>query len=258
MTAKATTTGNDNSRVWGRLLLGLVLLVVSGIFTPAEAQFPNGYDYRREVNFVDAEVIGGPHTNFPVLIDETLLDLRTVTNGGDVENANGYDIIFTSVQAGTTQLAHEIEHYVDTSGEIIAWVRVESLVATTSIYLFYGNSSIGTFQGDVTSNGVAGVWDNNYQGVWHLKEDPSGSAPQIADSTSNSNEGTMNGGMTTTDQVAGQVDGSLDFDGSNDWFNLGDAVGLHMDQSQSMTFSAWINTRGSSDHQNILRYDDLD
>ena len=32
------TTGNNNSRVWSKLLLGLVLLVVSGIFTPAEAQ----------------------------------------------------------------------------------------------------------------------------------------------------------------------------------------------------------------------------
>ena len=70
-----------------------------------------------------------------------------------------------------------------------------------------------------------GVWDNNYQGVWHLREDPSGSAPQIADSTSNNNDGTMNGGMTTTDQVAGQIDGSLDFDGSSDWFNLGNDAG---------------------------------
>ena len=29
---------------WRRLFLGLVLLVVSGIFTSAEAQFGNGYD----------------------------------------------------------------------------------------------------------------------------------------------------------------------------------------------------------------------
>ena len=38
MTAKTATTGNNNSRVWSKLFLGLVLLVVSGIFTPAEAQ----------------------------------------------------------------------------------------------------------------------------------------------------------------------------------------------------------------------------
>jgi len=34
---------------WSRLFLGLALLVLSGIFTPAEAQFGNGYSYREEV-----------------------------------------------------------------------------------------------------------------------------------------------------------------------------------------------------------------
>jgi hypothetical protein len=33
---------------WSRLFPGLTLLVLSGIFTPAEAQFGNGYSYRRE------------------------------------------------------------------------------------------------------------------------------------------------------------------------------------------------------------------
>jgi len=257
--------GECRSVRWGRLLPLLVLLAVSGIFTPAEAQFSNGYSFRREVNLVDAQVAGGSHTNFPVLVDintidfpATAADLRTTANGGKVVNANGYDIIFTSDLDGTVQLAHEIERYVATTGEILFWVRIESLVSTTSIYMFYGNSSIATFQGDVTSNGVAGVWENGYEGVWHLKENPSGSAPQIADSTSNNNDGTMNGGMTTTDQVAGQIDGSLDFDGSNDWFNLGNDPGLRMNQSESMTFSAWVNTRSLTSTQNILRYDDGD
>jgi len=71
---------------WSRLFLGLAILVLSGIFTPAEAQYANGYSYRVEVDFVDANVSGGPHTNFPVLISSTLLDLRTrVPNGGKVE-----------------------------------------------------------------------------------------------------------------------------------------------------------------------------
>lgn len=96
---------------WRRPFLGLVLLVASEFFTPAEAQFSNGYSFRRKVDFVDAEVIAGPHANFPVLIDSTLLYLRTTANGGKVENANGYDIIFTSDQAGANQLSHEIERY---------------------------------------------------------------------------------------------------------------------------------------------------
>ncbi len=206
---------------------GLVLLVVSGIFTPAEAQFSNGFSYRREVDFVDAEVIGGPHANFPVLIDETLLDLRTTANGGKVENASGYDIIFTSDQAGSTQLAHEIEHYDAVTGEIVFWVRVESLAATTSIYLFYGNSSIATFQGDVTSNGATGVWDDDYKGVWHLHDD-------FLDATSNGNNGTNFG---STD-IAGQIADGQGFDGSDDRIDVSHSASNNL--SGDFTISLWV------------------
>ena len=174
-----------------------MLLVASEFFTPAEAQFSNGYSFRREVDFVDAEVIAGPHTNFPVLIDSTLLYLRTTANGGKVENANGYDIIFTSDQAGASQLGHEIERYDAITGEIVFWVRIESFAATTSIYMFYGNSGIATFQGDVTSNGVTGVWDNDYEGVWHLNEDVVDEATGAThfDSTSNNRDGIQQGNV---------------------------------------------------------------
>ncbi len=64
LTRPQTSPTASRKRYWSRLLLGLVLLVVSGIFTPAEAQFSNGYSYRREVDFVDAEVIGLPPVLF--------------------------------------------------------------------------------------------------------------------------------------------------------------------------------------------------
>jgi hypothetical protein len=37
-----------NGLRWSRLFPALALLVMSGIFTPAEAAFGNGYSYRRE------------------------------------------------------------------------------------------------------------------------------------------------------------------------------------------------------------------
>ena len=224
-------TANRDGLCWSRLLLGLALLVLSGIFTPAEAQFSNGYSYRVEVDFVDAEVIGGPHTNFPVLISSTLLDLRTVGNGGKVEDANGYDIIFTSDAAGTTPLAHEIESYVSSTGEIVFWVRVESLAATTKIYMFYGNSGIATFQGDVTSNGVTGVWDANYKGVYHLNELQA--AGTHVDATGTNIDATRVGNTSGT----GQIDGGQLFDG-NDYIVAG---GLNDDIDVAKgTVSAWI------------------
>ena len=45
--------------------------------------------------------------------------------------------------------------------------------ANTTIYIYYGNSSISTDQSNPT-----GVWDANFLAVWHLKENPTGSAPR--------------------------------------------------------------------------------
>src|SRR5512143_2829088 len=43
---------------------------------------------------VGAGVVGGPLANFPVLVDVTNVDLRTTGNGGSVQSAAGYDIVF--------------------------------------------------------------------------------------------------------------------------------------------------------------------
>jgi hypothetical protein len=53
-------------------------------------------------------------------------------------------------------------------------------------------------------------WDSNYVGVWHFKEDPSGTAPQMKDSTSNGNHLTSSN-MLSVNQVSGKIDGSLNY-----------------------------------------------
>ncbi len=64
------------------LFVGFGLLFVGGLSASLEAQaFGNGYSLRREIDFVDAQVVTGPHTNFPVLISLTLADLKTTANG---------------------------------------------------------------------------------------------------------------------------------------------------------------------------------
>ncbi len=47
--ASKILTAKRDGLCWSRLFFGLALLVLSGIFTPAEAQFGNGYSYREEV-----------------------------------------------------------------------------------------------------------------------------------------------------------------------------------------------------------------
>lgn len=201
-------------------------------FTPAAGT----YKYRKKLTLDNTLVSGSTDlTNFPALVAFTDADLKVTGSGGDVTNSSGYDIIFTSSAATPTQLDHEIEKYTSTTGEIVMWVEVPTLGATadTDIYMYYGNSSISSSQEAAT-----GVWDGNFKGVWHLKENPSGTAPQMKDSTSNVNNGTMNGGMNSGQQVAGQIAGSLDFQvGVGEYVNVGSGSSLNI--SGAATICLW-------------------
>ena len=66
------------------------------------------------------------------------------------------------------------------------------------------------------------VWDDNFVGVWHMSQDPSGGADAVLDSTKNINHGTSGGSMTTGALVDGKTGKALDFDGNNDVIDLDD------------------------------------
>jgi hypothetical protein len=98
----------------------------------------------------------------------------------------------------------------------------------------------------------AGVWDSSYAAVWHLKEDPSGTAPQTLDSTANNNDGTSNGSMTTADLVSGKIGEGIDFDGSNDWIESPNSGSLDITGNQ-ITLSAWVkSTADQNDDAGII------
>jgi hypothetical protein len=94
---------------------------------------------------IDSSKVSGTSdlTDFPVLISLTNTSLKTTGNCGYVQNSNGYDIIFSDATQ-TTRLDHEIEKYDSAAGELVAWVRVPTLSATsdTTIYLHYGHGSV--------------------------------------------------------------------------------------------------------------------
>jgi Concanavalin A-like lectin/glucanases superfamily/zinc-ribbon domain len=98
--------------------------------------------------------------------------------------------------------SHEIEKYVATTGEIEMWVRIPTLSVSADIviYMYYDNRMISSSQEQKT-----GVWDSNYQGVWHF---PNGTTLSPNDSTSNGNNGTNNNGVAAiTSQFTLYVDG---------------------------------------------------
>ena len=219
--------------------------------TPEPTNFTGGeevssaFSYRKQITIQESQVTcTADMTSFPVLIKITSDDeLRTVGNGGHVQNANGYDITFRAAD-GATVLDHEVEKYTASTGELVAWVRIPTLDYNdnTTIYLYYGNSAITS----PTAN-PAGVWDSNYKGVWHLKESGNGTSGEFKDSTSNAKHGTGAAGVTgggTPDRAEARIGYGQNFRGdlnANDAINLGKGTGL--DNLGTYSLEAWIAPR---------------
>jgi RHS repeat-associated protein len=195
----------------------------------------NGYSFSRTIVIDHTQVPNTDQANFPFLINTTDPSLATTGNGGHMANINAFDLIFTTDPAGQNQLNYEIEEYSPVTGQIIAWIQIPNLSHTTDtvLYMFYGNASIAASQQNPTA-----VWDSNYMGVWHVANN--GGQLSLADSTSNGNNGTNYGALST----AGQIDGGMET-----WGGLHATIGTQPDLANlahgNATFSAWINNMGT-------------
>ncbi len=167
-------------------------------------------------------------TNFPLLVSVTDDNLKTTGNGGKVGKADGTDILFTSSD-GVTKLDHEIESYSSTTGALVAWVRVPTLIpsADTNLYLYLGNASASDQQNKT------GTWDSSMKGVWHFNN-------SLSDSTANANNGTNNG---TTNLTVGRIGSARDFTGAWDTVTVPSTPSLQ--PSTQLTLSLWIDQSGS-------------
>jgi hypothetical protein len=147
-----------------------------------------------------------------------------------VNNANGYDIIFTDVNGAA--LDYERESYNAATGELLAWVRIPNLSTNTDteIQVLYGNPAISTDQTNPTD-----VWNSDYSGVWHFENN-------VNDASLNGLNGTNNG---TTD-IAGQIGRARNYVGSSSQYIAlpdNNPVGSNIDQ---FVFSAWIQIQDLS------------
>ena len=194
---------------------------------------------------------GATLSNYPLLFSVTDLDLSTAS--GQVTDADGDDILFRALDDDTCggvgtapcTLDHEMESYNATTGAVVAWVRLPSVktadpanTADTKIYVYYGNGDIADSIEDINA-----VWDANYMGVWHLDESPANGVAGHDDSTGNAgnNDGTpQNFGGTGSDiSATGQISGADEFDGADDYVDLGGNSSLN--PTSAFTVSAWFN-----------------
>jgi PKD repeat protein len=228
------------------VLVALILLLALSILpipaTAAANWYNTSWPYRQNItiNKVYVNGTGITLTNFPVLVSIT----DTYLTSSQVQS-NGNDILFTASD-GVTKLPHEIESFTQGTGTLVAWVNVPSVTnsTNTTIYIYYGNLTVSGQQNPT------GVWDANYTAVWHLAQNPAGTAPQELDSTSNANSATNGGGnMTAAQQVQAKIDGGLTFNGFNDYLT----TNYVQTAVVNYTIETWMKTSTTNLQQAIVQ-----
>jgi hypothetical protein len=205
---------------------------------PLGSWYDSCYTYRRKITFNNGNSATDLQ-NFPV---------RVSLNSGNIDYAStqnsGQDIRFTD-NDGVKLLSHQIEVW-DESGTSEVWVRVPQVDAASTtdfIWMYYGCGSASDGQQ------AAGVWANNYRGVWHMN----GTSGSEADSTAYAANGTVTGSPTRGS--AGKIGNAYDFPGSNgNYLDIGDPAGGHLDfDAASFTYNAWAKLDSATgDNQAIL------
>jgi hypothetical protein len=173
---------------------------------------------------VQPDKVSGDVFNFPVYVD--LNDLGNDFFG--IVDSDGADIVVTTSGGGIKLLREVVD--IDTSaktGELHFEAPFLSSSVATDFYIYYGN-------GSATETNDSDLWID-YAMVQHLNEDPSGSAPQMIDSTVNHRDGTSGGTMLTADLVPGTVGTALDFDGTDDYIEVPYTI-----TPAEATFSLWV------------------
>lgn len=192
--------------------------------TDAPPDVPTQPDaFVRLIDIEDAKVAGGPHVDFPLLVSIGATWLKSKANAGDVERDDGFDIYFSADQAGVTRLAHEVESYAPVPGTLLAWVKIPSLAATTTLYIHYGDSTITTSQAMPTA-----VWTGGYELVAHMTS-PS-------DATNKASAISANTGTAT----AGRIGSALPFNGTTDSIDYGSDTAVDNVFAGGGMVEAWV------------------
>jgi hypothetical protein len=197
-----------------------------------------GWRFSRKLYFnttaAGADVSGDVH-DFPVLVRLTKNNF-----GFDQAAVSGTDLYFT--KSDSTPLPFEIQRWDAAAGLAEVWVCVDTIFGNDSthyITMSWGNPE---FVGQTSS---AAVFDttNDFVGVWHMDTPPldskGDSVGAIRDVSANMLHGTTHGAMGVADLVAGQIGKAIDFDGVNDYIDLGNAAPFNL--NREVTLEAWIN-----------------
>lgn len=162
--------------------------------------------YRQRIT-ISGSKIEGDLDDFPVLvyIDDIANTVFTKTT------FSGAEVKF---KKDNEWLDHEMVNFDAASPELHAYVKCTLTSGIDyTFYMYYGD------YGQIEDS--AGTWNNSFEAVYHMEEDPTGGV--IIDSTE-ANNATPGGGMDASDLVTSattELSKALDFDGNDDYLNAG-------------------------------------
>ncbi len=169
-------------------------------------------------------------TNFPIAINLSVANFNFAR-----ASDSGADIRFS--KSDGTHLPYQIEKWDSLGKSAVIWVKVDTIFGNnnTQYITMFSNYNLAVSR----SSGPA-VFDtsNGYRGVWHLNQNPAGTAPQMTDASSFANNGTSNGAMTASDLVPGILGSGVDLDGTNDYFYTAKSFANPI----TFTYSVWFKT----------------
>ena len=227
-------TDNSQQHIVGAILVALFMVAVSvfsgfSLLESAVADKPEYHTQAETSQFLyyknitlNSTQIPSAQTDFPILV-YLASDADLATDALD----SGYDIAFFN--ATGSQLNHEIELFNGTTGKLVAWVNVTSLVhdSDTNISMYYGDADIGS-----SAENKHGTWDSNYVLVMHMN---GSSVSNIIDSTTNANDGATELNTPVYEQT-GKAGYGVTFDGT-DSIRVTDSASL--DVTSDLTIEAW-------------------
>ncbi|GAH00797.1 unnamed protein product, partial [marine sediment metagenome] len=210
--------------------------------------FPGDYTLYQIVT-IDSDLIPSTQSNFTT----TLTEANFVKAGADIFDScrsDGGDIRIT-LSDGTTQLARRIVEINTSTKKMVIKVLVPSLASATDPVIWVWYNGTDTEPAEDATYGSENAYHSTRIMSQSMSEDPSGSAPQMIDGTSNSIDGTSNGGMTSGDVIDGQIGNALNFDGT-DYIDCGDNALTDFDGNDSFSLVGWFRSSSSVQRQTVF------
>ncbi len=191
------------------------------------------YGFTRIITIPETGVEGTTdYTDFVVFLNITDDDLRSIDNGGNVQNTGGYDIQFGETNCNGF-FDHQLESYDPVTGELNVWIKIPNLGATedTEFRMYYGNSGV------LADLSTKETWSNGFESVWHYNDNPAEGT--IVDFASTADGEAF--GMDALNSVDGKLGTAINFDGTDDYIALNSSYETG-DAIAEITLSAWVNS----------------